>query len=116
MFCQTICTISHLCQVIVTYDNCQMAQPSSLSFQCSHNRGGEDITVPANNSTNNVQNQRLHVHDSYQSRPEISTWWGRKGNVHVIEWVQIIHGGSTAHGQRARSSWGRRHEWGREIE
>jgi hypothetical protein len=78
MFCQTICTISHLYQVIITYDNCQMAQPSSMSFQYSRNRGGEDITGPANNSTNNVQNQRLHVHDSCQSRPQISTWWGRK--------------------------------------
>jgi hypothetical protein len=79
-------------------------------------QGREDFTGPANSSTNNVQNQRLNVHDLYQSRPHRATWWGRHGNVCAVEWVQIIHGGSTAHAQRSRSSWGRRHEWGREIE
>jgi hypothetical protein len=79
-------------------------------------QGGEDITGPANNSTNNLQNQRLNVHDSYHSRPQIATLGGRNGNVCVIEQLQIIDDGSTTHKERARSSWGRRHECRREVE
>jgi hypothetical protein len=48
-------------------------------------QGGEDITGPDNNSTNNLQNQRLNVHNSYHSRPQIATLGERNGNVCVIE-------------------------------
>ena len=46
--------------------------------------GGEDITAPANNSTKDLQHQCFNAHDSYHSRPIISTLGRRNHNVCVI--------------------------------
>jgi hypothetical protein len=46
MFCQTICTISHFCQVIVAFDNCQMTQLSTFRDQGSLGRRVKCRRVP----------------------------------------------------------------------